>query len=163
MPDLNNYKNMSMESLGSMLIGQKAAGENRNRRRTKKSDKINKILAVLLGGQAMFKSALKDRLLEIDQLEIVQKMSDSKAATEMQSLAQIYGGLDKDFLLADNAWEKYKDYDNNAEQINIFREGAANALTAIIQKKNPTLVKDLEDMNLLNMEMRSVIHGSIFL
>ena len=157
MPDLNNYKNMSMESLGSMLIGQKAAGEKRNRRRTKKSDKINKILAVLLGGQAMFKSALKDRLLEIDQLEIVQKMSDSKAATEMQSLAQIYGGLDKDFLLADNAWEKYKDYDNNAEQINIFREGAANALTAIIQKKNPTLVKDLEDMNLLNMEMRSVV------
>ena len=33
MPDLNNYKNMSMESLGSMLIGQKAAGEKRNRRR----------------------------------------------------------------------------------------------------------------------------------
>jgi len=157
MPDLNNYKNMSMESLGSMLIGQKAAGEKRIRRRTRKDDKINKILAVLLGGQAMFKEALKDRLLEVDQLELVQKMSDSKAATEMQSIAQIYSGLDKDFLLADDAWDKYQDYDNNAEQINIFREGAANALTAIIQKQNPTLVKELEDMRILEMEVRSKV------
>ena len=157
MPDLDDYKNISMEELGRSLLSQKAAGDKRRRRRGRKDERINKILAVLLGAQAIFKTALNDRILEGDELELVQKMSDAKAVTEMQTLANVYSGLDEKFLMADNAWELYQDYDNNSAQVNIFREGAVNALTGIIQKQNPNLIKDLEDMNLLNLEMRGVV------
>ena len=57
-----NYKNMSMEQLGSSLLGQKAAAGARRRRSSKRNEKIQKILAVLLGGQAIFQNAVKDRM-----------------------------------------------------------------------------------------------------
>ena len=157
MPNLDNYKNLTMEALGGSLLSQKAASDKRRRRSGKRDEKINKIIAVLLGTQAIFKTALKDRILEGDELELVQKMSDSSAATEMMALSQVYGGLKEEFLMSPNALELYKDYDKNSEQVNIFREGAANALTALIEKQNPELIKELRAMKQLNIKMYGLV------
>ena len=110
MPNLDDYKNLTMEALGGSLLSQKAASAKRRRKSGKRDEKINKIIAVLLGTQAIFKTALKDRILEGDDLDLVQKMSDSSAVTEMQALSQVYSGLDEEFLMADNAWELYEQF-----------------------------------------------------
>ena len=51
MPDLNNYKNMSMEDLGKSLLSQQASSRAKSRRRSRKKEKISKAMAILLGGQ----------------------------------------------------------------------------------------------------------------
>ena len=63
MPDLNNYKNMSMEDLGKSLLSQQASSRAKSRRRSRKKEKISKAMAILLGGQAMFNKAIADRSL----------------------------------------------------------------------------------------------------
>ena len=58
---MSNYKNMSMEDLGGALMARQTANRKRARRSQKREDRVMKILAVLLGGQAVFQETVKKR------------------------------------------------------------------------------------------------------
>ena len=107
MPDLENYKNMSMESLGKSLLGQQAASRSSRRRKSRKKENISKALAILLGGQAIFNRAVQDRSKELDSFNTIMARKNKKFVAEMKIVGNVLDGIPVNKIASINAYEQY--------------------------------------------------------
>ena len=110
-----NYKSMSMEQLGSSLLGQKAARGQARRRRSRKDEKIQKLLAILLGGQAVFQDAVKGRLADLKELQSDYKLNQKQVAEKAQIIGKLAEAIPTRILNAENPYAAYTQ-DRNAQR-----------------------------------------------
>jgi|TARA_R100000501_G_C2628980_1_gene123439 hypothetical protein len=107
MPDLNNYKNMSMEDLGKSLLSQQASSRAKSRRRSRKKEKISKAMAILLGGQAMFNKAIADRSKELDSFNTIMARKNKKFVAEMKIIGNVLDSLPVNVIDSKDAYQQY--------------------------------------------------------
>ena len=88
---LNNYQNMSMEDLGKSVLSRQATNRRYARRSMKRDEKIQKVLAVLLAGQAVFDKAAQHRVKEIDEYFDIVETKDEEGNI-----------LSRDYVLKEN-------------------------------------------------------------
>ena len=95
---INSLPNMSMEDLGSSLLARQSQQRAVASRNAKKDEKMQKVLAVLLGGQAIFQKTLANRLDELDDAKTIEKLNDEKMISVANQTARIFSGLPADFF-----------------------------------------------------------------
>ena len=128
---INSLPNMSMEDLGSSLLARQSQQRAVARRNAKKDEKMQKVLAVLLGGQAIFQKTLANRLDELDDAKIIEKLNDEKMISVANQTARIFSGLPADFLQSDDAWDQYN---NNKEYSDLFYSGISPIIASAYKK-----------------------------
>ena len=128
---INSLPNMSMEDLGSSLLARQSQQRAVARRNAKKDEKMQKVLAVLLGGQAIFQKTLANRLDELDDAKIIEKLNDEKMISVANQTARIFSGLPADFLQSDDAWDQYN---NNKEYSDLFYSGISPIIADAYKK-----------------------------
>jgi hypothetical protein len=128
---IKNSSTMSMEELGSSLLARQTQQKAVARRNARKDQKMQKVLAVLLGGQAIFQKTLANRLSELDDAKTIEKRSDDIMVSKANQTARIFSGLPADFLQADDAWEQYN---NNKSYSDLFYSGISPIIADAYKK-----------------------------
>ena len=131
MPDLDNYKNMSMESLGKSLLSQQASNRSRSRRKSRKKEKISKALAILLGGQAIFNRAIQDRSKELDSFNTIMARKNKKFVAEMKVIGNILDSLPTELIDSKDAYQQYL---NSPSLQRAFRTQVRPLIASAMQK-----------------------------
>ena len=122
---------MSMEQLGSSLLGQKAAAGARRRRSSKRNEKIQKMLAVLLGGQAIFQNAVKDRMSEHKAFADIMSKKNKKFVAEMKVVGNVLDAIPTNIIDSENAYDEYL---NNSSVQRAFRAQVRPLIANALQK-----------------------------
>jgi hypothetical protein len=128
---IKNSSTMSMEELGSSLLDRQTQQKAVSRRNARKDQKMQKVLAVLLGGQAIFQNTLGNRLSELDDAKTIEKLGDENMISIANQTARIFSGLPADFLQADDAWEQYN---NNKDYSDLFYSGISPIIADAYKK-----------------------------
>jgi hypothetical protein len=106
---LKNYKNMSMEQLGSALMARQATNRSKAQKRYDHDERINKILAVLLGGQAIFKENTKNKLKDLNSLETELKFTQRDTVSKAKIIAQLGKVIPEHIIKAEDPYQAYLD------------------------------------------------------
>ena len=80
---MSNYSSMPIGELGTALLSRQAGQRSKSRSRRRRAEKVNNILAVLLGGQAVFNKMASQRVKELESLNTVNKYKDAKLVKKM--------------------------------------------------------------------------------
>jgi hypothetical protein len=102
---ISNYSSMSIGDLGDALLSRQAGQRSKSRSRRRRAEKVNNILAVLLGGQAVFNKLANQRVKELESLNTVNKYRDAKLVKKMNMVGRALKSIDADILTSDNALE----------------------------------------------------------
>lgn len=102
---ISNYSSMSIGDLGDALLSRQAGQRRKSRSRRRRAEKVNNILAVLLGGQAVFNKLANQRVKELESLNTVNKYRDAKLVKKMNMVGTALKSIDADILTSDNALE----------------------------------------------------------
>ena len=114
---LDNYSSMSIDELGSSLLQKKDDAAKKAAKRSKKNDRIQQALAVLMLGQGVMKSQYNKRAKELEdfhKFEILNNEHDSKQIGVTSSIVSTIGnkwedkGGDIDSRV--NSFEQSEDY-----------------------------------------------------
>jgi len=65
---LDDYSNMSIDELGSSLLQKKADDERRAAKKSRKNERVQKALGVLLMGQGLMKNQYTKRVKELEDM-----------------------------------------------------------------------------------------------
>lgn len=155
---LKNYKNMSMENLGSVLLQRQAHNRRRVRRKQKREDRILKIMAVLLGGQAVFQENYKNRAAEIDSLHTIAKKRNQKMAAEMVIVGGVLKALPEELIRSDNAWARYME---ESKQGDAYQKLARDSIYAQVLKTMTDIDPDGVKSRALGKTLKASIHDII--
>ena len=86
---MDNYKDMSVSELGSSLLQRKEERAKEARRSSRKQQKIEQALGLLLAGQAVFKTAYKKREKELNDSLAFELTNNDYQSKEINQLSQI--------------------------------------------------------------------------
>ena len=156
MPDLENYKNMSMESLGKSLLGQQAASRSSRRRKSRKKEKISKALAILLGGQAIFNRAVQDRSKELDSFNTIMARKNKKFVAEMKIVGNVLDAIPVNIIDSKNAYEQYL---NSPSLQRSFRAQLRPIIGAAMEKHDPVGYKNATNAGTITADLNKIIDG----
>ena len=112
---ISNYSSMSIGDLGDALLSRQAGQRRKSRSRRRRAEKVNNILAVLLGGQAVFNKLANQRVKELESLNTVNKYRDAKLVKKMNMVGTALKSIDADILTSDNALELIRNNKDQAE------------------------------------------------
>ena len=104
---LSNYQNMSMEDLGKSLLSRQATNRRSARSRIRRDEKIQKVLAILLGGQAIFDKAAQHRVKEVDEYFDIMKNQDKNMIGKMNIVGRVGQALPLNLIKAENPYALY--------------------------------------------------------
>lgn len=138
---IKNYSSMPIGELGDALLSRQAGQRSKARSRRRKAEKINNILAVLLGGQAVFNKTASQRVKELESLNTVNKYKDSILVKKMNMVGKALKSIDADILTADNALDLIR---NNKEEAEKAYAGIAPFLEKHIKDGLPREHKFME-------------------
>jgi hypothetical protein len=124
---MRNYSRMPIGELGTALLSRQAGQRSKAGSRRRGAEKINNILAVLLGGQALFNKMANQRVKELESLNTVNKYKDAKLVKKMNMVGTALKSIDADILTSDNALELIR---NNKDQA----EAAYSNISPFIEK-----------------------------
>ena len=96
---LDNYSDMSIDELGSSLLQKKDEDARKAAKRSKKNERIQQALAVLMLGQGVMKNQYKKRAKELEDLhkfEILNNENESKQIGVTSSIVSTIGNTWKD-------------------------------------------------------------------
>jgi hypothetical protein len=103
---MDNYKDMSVSELGSSLLQRKEERAKEARRSSRKQQKIEQALGLLLAGQAVFKTAYKKREKELNDSLAFELTNNDYQSKEINQLSQIVSTMPTDFGDAKTTDEK---------------------------------------------------------
>jgi len=112
---MRNYSRMPIGELGTALLSRQAGQRSKSRSRRRRAEKVNNILAVLLGGQAVFNKMASQRVKELESLNTVNKYRDAKLVKKMNMVGRALKSIDADILTSDNALELIRNNKDQAE------------------------------------------------
>ena len=103
---MDSYKDMSMSELGSSLLQRKEERERSARKDSRKQQRIEQALGLLVAGQAVFKGAYKKREKELDNALAFELENNKYQAKQIEEISQIVQHLPTDFGDAKTTDEK---------------------------------------------------------
>jgi hypothetical protein len=103
-----NSKNMSLSDLGGALLSRSSKIRSQRESRSRRQEKVNKILAVLLGGQAIFQKVAQNRMKDLDGIAKRMQSGTKKQAKQLMEISTVLKDVDPTMLSNPNALEEYK-------------------------------------------------------
>lgn len=110
---MDSYKDMSMSELGSSLLQRKAERERSARKDSRKQQRIEQALGLLVAGQAVFKGAYKKREKELNDSLAFELSNNDYQSKEINQLSQIVSTMPTDFGDAKTTDEKTDTFFNS--------------------------------------------------
>lgn len=104
---ISNYKSMSMGDLANNLLSRQDRISKTNKRKAHRADKVNTILGVLLGTQAVFNKNAQTRLAEIDTLDLALRKKNKKFLSELNVVGRTLRDIPIEII---NSATPYKDF-----------------------------------------------------
>ena len=89
-----NSKNMSLSDLGGALLSRSSKIRSQRESRSKRQEKVNKILAVLLGGQAIFQKVAQNRMKDLDGIAKRMQSGTKKQAKQLMEISTVLKDVD---------------------------------------------------------------------
>ena len=83
---LDDYSNMSIDELGSSLLQKKADDERRAAKKSRKNERVQKALGVLLMGQGLMKNQYTKRVKELEDMHKFEIMDNETYLKELSNL-----------------------------------------------------------------------------
>lgn len=103
---MGNYKNMSVEELGSSLLQRQSDQSAAAAKRAKKQDRVQQALALMLTGQAIFKGAYKRRTEELDAAKSWEARDNKAQAQQINVLSRLVPSIPENFHTDKTAEER---------------------------------------------------------
>lgn len=140
---IENYSDMSIDELGSSLLQKKEDDARRAAKKSKKNERIQQALGVLLMGQGLMKNQYTKRVKELEDMHKFEIMDNESQAKEIAMHSQLAGQIGR----------TWKDEGGNIdERLNSFESSddysgfAQEARTYVDQKIKALAPKDYEDL-----------------
>lgn len=95
---MSNYQNMSVEELGTSLLGRQEQQRAAAAKSAKKSQKVQQALGVLLAGQAVFKNAFKRRQEELKELKTLDLLNVENDAKKIRGVADVMSVIPENYF-----------------------------------------------------------------
>ena len=129
----------SLESFGASLLAKKEEKERAAVKASKKNDKTQKALAVLLAGQSIFKGAVNKRLKELDTAQTFEMQNNQYQAKEINDLSYIVDSIPADYMKDASNEERVKGFVADEDTFNLFKQ----RLSPVIDNKIKSRSLDL--------------------
>ena len=94
---MKNYKNLSVESLGSSLLSRKEDVERKRAKQMRKDNRIQQGLAVLLAGQGLFKNTFKRRNKELEDLQTLNLLNVESHTSKINNMGKFMSVIPENF------------------------------------------------------------------
>ena len=124
---MKNYKDMSVSEIGTSLLQQKETRDRQAAKASKKNQRVQQALGLLLAGQSIFKGAYKKREKELEDAYTFELANNKTQAQEINNVAaltqpiyewsQSEGVKDKTFLSQKEKLDSFY----NSQYFNSFR------------------------------------------
>tara|TARA_S200000501_G_scaffold277284_2_gene261109 strand:+ start:4407 stop:7010 length:2604 start_codon:yes stop_codon:yes gene_type:complete len=131
-----NMSNMNIDELGSSLLQRKADRERRAAKKAKKNERIQQGLAVLLMGQGIMKSQLKQRIKEVDKEYKFENLNAEDKARKLNVNATILNTIG-------NQWDGKGGYEGFKDSEDYL--GFSQAVRPFIDQKIKAMTSDEYD------------------
>lgn len=112
----------SLESFGASLLQKKEEKERAAVKASKKNEKVQKALAVLLAGQSIFKGAVSKRLKELETAQTFELSNNQYQAKEINDLSYIVDAIPANFMKDASNEERVKRFVENEDTFNLFKQ-----------------------------------------
>lgn len=112
----------SLESFGASLLQKKEEKERAAVKASKKNEKVQKALAVLLAGQSIFKGAVSKRLKELETAKTFELSNNQYQAKEINDLSYIVDAIPANFMKDASNEERVKRFVENEDTFNLFKQ-----------------------------------------
>ena len=90
---IENYSDMSIDELGSSLLQKKEDDARRAAKKSKKNERIQQALGVLLMGQGLMKNQYTKRVKELEDMHKFEIMDNESQAKEIAMHSQLAGQI----------------------------------------------------------------------
>ena len=131
---ISNYKSMSMGDLANNLLSRQDRIRKANKRTAHRADKVNKILGVLLGTQAVFNKNAQARLAEIDAGNLVLGKKNEKLLDELQIVGKTLKEIPVEMI---NSATAYQDFLKDRKVQNASRKNLYNIISNQLKEEDP--------------------------
>jgi len=131
---ISNYKSMSMGDLANNLLSRQDRIGRANKRTAHRADKVNKILGVLLGTQAVFNKNAQARLAEIDAGNLVLGKRNKKLLEELQIVGKTLKEIPVEMI---NSATAYQDFLKDRKVLNASRKNLYNIISNQLKEEDP--------------------------
>jgi len=132
---LDDYSNMSIDELGSSLLQKKADDERRAAKKSRKNERVQQALGVLLMGQGLMKNQYTKRVKELEDMHKFEIMDNESQAKEIAMHSAMTGKIgntwkDTGGSLEErlDAFEASDDYDAFAQEARTYVDQKVKAL-----------------------------------
>ena len=129
----------SLESFGASLLAKKEEKERAAAKASKKNDKTQKALAVLLAGQSIFKGAVNKRLKELETAQTFELSNNQYQAKEINDLSYIVDAIPANYMKDASNEERVKAFVSDEDNFNLFKQ----RLSPVIDNKIKSRSLDL--------------------
>ena len=133
---LDDYSNMSIDELGSSLLQKKADDERRAAKKSRKNERVQKALGVLLMGQGLMKNQYTKRVKELEDMHKFEIMDNESQAREIAMHSQLTGKIGNtwkdeggDLESRFNSFESSDDYSGFAQEARPYIDQKIKALS----------------------------------
>ena len=86
---MKNYKDMSVSEIGTSLLQQKETRDRQAAKASKKNQRVQQALGLLLAGQSIFKGAYKKREKELEDAYTFELANNKTQAQEINNVAAL--------------------------------------------------------------------------
>jgi hypothetical protein len=135
---LDDYSKMSIDDLGSSLLQRKADADKKAAKRSRKNERIQQALGVLMMGQGIMKNQYTKRVKELEDTHKFQIMDNESQAKEIAMHSAMTGKIginweDKGGSLDErlNSFESSSDYDAFAQEARNYVDQKVKALDPV--------------------------------
>ena len=135
---LDDYSKMSIDDLGSSLLQRKADADKKAAKRSRKNERIQQALGVLMMGQGIMKNQYTKRVKELEDTHKFQIMDNESQAKEIAMHSAMTGKIginweDKGGSLDErlNSFESSSDYDAFAQEAKNYVDQKVKALDPV--------------------------------
>jgi len=130
---LSDYDEMSFEELGTSLLARQEEQRKRAAKTSRKSQKVQQALGVLLATQGLFKSQFNKRQKELKELKTLDLLNTENTAKKLRSVSSFVNVIPENFEADKPLEERVNSFMNNPELYNQFKVNSKPLIDSYLQ------------------------------
>ena len=138
---MSNYQDMSVEELGSSLLARQEQQREASAKASKKNQKVQQALGVLLAGQAVFKTAFSKRQEELNEMKTLDLLNVENDAKKLGGVADIFSVIPENYFKDLTPEERTNKFFSDRTLSNQFK----NKLTPLINSQLKSVYANTPD------------------
>lgn len=130
---VSDYDEMSFEELGTSLLARQEEQRKRAAKSSKKNQRVQQALGVLLATQGLFKSQLGKRLKEVKEVKTLDLLNKENTAKKIRGVSSFVNIIPENFEADKPLEERVNSFMNNPELYNQFKVNSKPLINSYLQ------------------------------